>query len=123
VKELEEQLASLTLEHEEEVASYSRLWDQLNSLGQQFHTFLTRPQYIVPFLQPGRLVKVRNIKYLNHCYGSGSGLEPDSVTLWIRIRIGYRGKKINWKLVWYRYFLVIFNFTTERYRYKIAITT
>jgi hypothetical protein len=61
VKELEERLSGLAVTNEEEVESYSRLWDQLASLGQQFHSFLTRPQYIVPFLQPGRLVKVQNM--------------------------------------------------------------
>ena len=66
VKELEERLAGMTVENEEEVASYSRLWDQLTGLGQQFHSFLTRPQYIVPFLQPGRLVKVsRDVRQQN----------------------------------------------------------
>jgi len=61
VKELETKLASMKIQGEEEVASYGRLRDQLTSLGQEFHSFLTKPQYVVPFLQPGRLVKIKNI--------------------------------------------------------------
>jgi len=60
VKELEEKVASMTVPMEEEVSSYARLRDQLTSLGQEFHTWLTKPQYIVPFLQPGRLVRVKS---------------------------------------------------------------
>jgi len=60
VKELEEKVASITVPMEEEVSSYARLRDQLSSLGQEFHTWLTKPQYIVPFLQPGRLVRVKS---------------------------------------------------------------
>jgi len=60
VKELEEKVASITVPMEEEVSSYARLRDQLSTLGQEFHTWLTKPQYIVPFLQPGRLVRVKS---------------------------------------------------------------
>jgi ATP-dependent RNA helicase DOB1 len=75
VKELEERLSGLRVRNEEEVESYSRLWDQLASLSQQFHAFLTRPQYIVPFLQPGRLVKVP--------YRTGSSVADPNVFLLI----------------------------------------
>lgn len=60
VKELEEKVASMTVPMEDEVSSYARLRDQLTSLGQEFHTWLTKPMYIVPFLQPGRLVRVKS---------------------------------------------------------------
>merc|ERR1711892_1548 len=50
----------LNLLRVEEVNSYARLRDQLTTLGQEFHTWLTKPQYIVPFLQPGRLVRVNS---------------------------------------------------------------
>ena len=43
-----------------EVSSYSRLRDQLTNLGREFHSWLTKPQYIAPFLQPGRLVKIKS---------------------------------------------------------------
>ena len=60
VKELEEKIASMTVPMVEEVSSYGRLRDQMTSLWQVFHTWLTKPQYIVPFLQPGRLARVRS---------------------------------------------------------------
>ena len=43
-----------------EVSSYSRLRDQLTNLGREFHSWLTKPQYIAPFLQPGRLVRIKS---------------------------------------------------------------
>jgi hypothetical protein len=57
--------------------------------------------------------------------GCGSGLDPDSVTLWIRIRIGNPDPGIRkliklvekWKTVLFSYF---FSFTTGSY--KIAKT-
>jgi hypothetical protein len=51
--------------------------------------------------------------------GSGSGLDPDSATLWIRIRIGNpdprsgsRGKKFQWKNALFSYLKK--NFTTKK---------
>ena len=60
VKKLEGQVATMVVENEDEVASYSRLRDQLTKLGEEFHGFLTDPQYIVRFMNAGRLVKVKN---------------------------------------------------------------
>jgi hypothetical protein len=61
--------------------------------------------------------------------GSGSGLDPDSVTLWIRIHtgnpdpgFGSRGKKIKkfqWKTALFSYF---FKKMQQLKRYKIALT-
>ena len=60
VKSLEESVALCTIEDEAEVASYYRLRDQLQNLGIEFHSWLVKPQYLVPFLQPGRLVSVKH---------------------------------------------------------------
>ena len=60
MKKLEEQVAGMSVEKEEEVASYVRLRDQLTKLGEEFHGFLTDPQYIVRFMNAGRLIKVKN---------------------------------------------------------------
>ena len=51
VKDLEERMGGLRIPMEEEVTSYARLRDQLASLGTEFHSWLTKPQYVVPFLQ------------------------------------------------------------------------
>lgn len=41
------------------ITSYHHIREQLDSLGKKYHEFYTNPQYIVPFLQPGRMVKVK----------------------------------------------------------------
>ena len=45
------QMGGMRIPMEEEVTSYARLRDQLSSLGTEFHSWLTKPQYVVPFLQ------------------------------------------------------------------------
>ena len=60
VKSLEERVALSIIQDEPEVASYYRLRDQLQNLGIEFHSWLVKPQYLVPFLQPGRLVSVKH---------------------------------------------------------------
>ena len=60
VKKLEEKVSGIKVELEDEVSSYSRLRDQLTSLGKEFHSWLTKAQYIAPFLQPGRLVRIKS---------------------------------------------------------------
>lgn len=45
--------------NEDQVASYYKLRQQLDNLGKDLLTFIQKPQYLLPFLQPGRLVKVR----------------------------------------------------------------
>merc|ERR1719412_3461202 len=60
VKELEERVAGMIIPMEEETRGYARLRDQLTGLSTEFHGWLVKPQYIVPFLQPGRLVRVRS---------------------------------------------------------------
>ena len=44
---------------EQEVTGYARLRQQLVSMSAEFHSWLTKPQYIVPFMQTGRLVRVK----------------------------------------------------------------
>jgi len=61
MKELQEKVNGMYVEKEEEVASYVRLLDQLTKLGEEFHAFLTDPKYIVRFMNPGRLIKVKNV--------------------------------------------------------------
>ena len=46
--------------NEEEVSSYHRLREQLHDLGKQFQTWLVKPQFAVPFMQPGRLVSIKH---------------------------------------------------------------
>ncbi|XP_020281762.1 superkiller viralicidic activity 2-like 2 [Pseudomyrmex gracilis] len=60
VKELCDAYNVVTVERYDEISSYHDIREQLNRLTEQFRSFLTRPEYLVPFLQPGRLVKVKN---------------------------------------------------------------
>lgn len=46
--------------NEENIASYYQIRDQLDNLGKQFRKFITTPVFLVPFLQPGRLIKIQN---------------------------------------------------------------
>ncbi|VDQ15621.1 unnamed protein product [Trichobilharzia regenti] len=48
----------MAVEDEESVESYHQIKSCLNDLVSQQWQYIRRPQYIVPFLQPGRLVQV-----------------------------------------------------------------
>ena len=53
-----EQCNSFQIESEVQIASYYNIRQQLDRLGLQFRSYLTKSNYLIPFLQPGRLVKV-----------------------------------------------------------------
>ncbi|QQP38558.1 Superkiller viralicidic activity 2like 2like, partial [Caligus rogercresseyi] len=59
-KALEEKLEAVKIVDEEEISSYYCLKEQLKSLSNEFHDWLVKPQYVVPFLQAGRLVSVKH---------------------------------------------------------------
>lgn len=63
VKSLQKEHDKIIIVKEQQIASYFLIRQQLEQLGKQFHTYLTKPQYIIPFLQPGRLVKVSYTKF------------------------------------------------------------
>lgn len=48
----------MIIENEVQIANYYNIRQELESLGGQFRTYITKPQYLIPFLQPGRLLKV-----------------------------------------------------------------
>jgi ATP-dependent RNA helicase DOB1 len=58
VRSSRDALDQLHVPRENQVATYYNIREELKALSKQFQTYLTKPQYIVPFLQPGRLVKV-----------------------------------------------------------------
>lgn len=67
LKDTEEKYNKLTVENEDSVASYYKIRQQLDNLGKELLTFIQKPQYILPFLQPGRLVQVRLVvEYRNY---------------------------------------------------------
>ena len=51
---------ALTIPRESEVESYYKIKTTIENLKTERQSFMTRPNYIMPFLQPGRLVQVKN---------------------------------------------------------------
>ena len=60
MRDLEKKVSEMHISNEEEVSSYHRLREQLHELGKQFQTWLVKPQFAVPFMQPGRLVSIKH---------------------------------------------------------------
>ena len=50
----------MSIENEDEVASYYKLGELISGLSRELTSWLVKPQYLVPFLQPGRLVSVKH---------------------------------------------------------------
>uniref|UniRef100_A0A1B0GC66 Uncharacterized protein n=1 Tax=Glossina morsitans morsitans TaxID=37546 RepID=A0A1B0GC66_GLOMM len=60
VKEKQQELDKFRIKEEHSVVSYHHIRTQLDSLGKEFRKWITKPEYLVPYLQPGRLIKVQN---------------------------------------------------------------
>uniref|UniRef100_A0A3B5QET1 Exosome RNA helicase MTR4 n=1 Tax=Xiphophorus maculatus TaxID=8083 RepID=A0A3B5QET1_XIPMA len=60
IKKLEEQYHTIEIPNEESVITYFKIRQQLAKLGKEIQEFIHKPKYCLPFLQPGRLVKVKN---------------------------------------------------------------
>ncbi|XP_060916754.1 exosome RNA helicase MTR4 [Labrus mixtus] len=60
IKKYEEQYHSIEIPNEEGVVTYFKIRQQLAKLGKEIQEFTHKPKYCLPFLQPGRLVKVKN---------------------------------------------------------------
>lgn len=59
VKDKQAEYDSVAVDQEHSIASYSHIRQQLDTLGEQFRSFITQPEYLKPFLQPGRLIKIK----------------------------------------------------------------
>lgn len=59
VQKKQNEVNAVKIPMETSIASYYHIRDQLDSLGKEFRSFITNPTYLVPFLQPGRMVKVQ----------------------------------------------------------------
>ncbi|XP_043471399.1 exosome RNA helicase MTR4 [Leptopilina heterotoma] len=62
VKKLQVEYDAMVLEKYDSLSTYHDIREQLDRLSTEFRTFLTNPTYLLPFLQPGRMVKVKNEK-------------------------------------------------------------
>uniref|UniRef100_A0A8C3AZ63 Exosome RNA helicase MTR4 n=1 Tax=Cyclopterus lumpus TaxID=8103 RepID=A0A8C3AZ63_CYCLU len=60
MKKYEEQYHKIEIPNEESVFTYYKIRQQLAKLGNEIQEFIHKPKYCLPFLQPGRLVKVKN---------------------------------------------------------------
>ena len=49
---------AVTIDRYNHISSYHDIREQLERLSTEFRSFLTKPEYLLPFLQPGRLLKV-----------------------------------------------------------------
>jgi len=58
VKKLSLEKNKIVINNEFDVRSYFLIRQQLEDLGKQYHSFITDPKNLVPFCNPGRLVKV-----------------------------------------------------------------
>lgn len=58
VTELSVQKNKMVIKNEFDVRSYFLIRQQLEDLAKQYHSFITTPKNLVPFCNPGRLIKV-----------------------------------------------------------------
>ncbi|KAH8393685.1 hypothetical protein KR200_009714 [Drosophila serrata] len=58
VKKKTQELNKMNIKDEHNIASYHHIRSELDLRGKQFRQWITKPNYLLPFLQPGRLVKV-----------------------------------------------------------------
>ena len=60
LKKLELKYNSFEIKNEEQIASYYKIKQQLQNLNKELLSFIQKPMYVLPFLQPGRLIRVKN---------------------------------------------------------------
>lgn len=58
IKTLQEKHSSIEIENEDDVDVYYKIKKQLAVLTEEYRTYIIQPEYCVPFLQTGRLIKV-----------------------------------------------------------------
>eukprot|EP00064_Thunnus_orientalis_P003132 superscaffoldBa00000248_g3141 len=90
IKKLEEQYHAIEIPNEESVVTYFKIRQQLAKLGKEIQEFVHKPKYCLPFLQPGRLVKVKNEDadfgwgvVVNFCKKSNVKTSTDSEPLYV----------------------------------------
>ena len=60
MKKIEFQRNMIQIQNEDSVTSYYKIRQQLKKLTQEMLQFIHQPKYVLPFLQPGRLVAVKS---------------------------------------------------------------
>lgn len=59
INELQQTIETLYIENESAIASYYYINENLKDMSKQFQNWITKPEFLIPFLQPGRLVKIK----------------------------------------------------------------
>ncbi|XP_001600961.1 exosome RNA helicase MTR4 [Nasonia vitripennis] len=62
VKTLQNEYDEIQFDKYTLMSAYHDIREQLDRLSLDFRAFLTKPEYLLPFLQPGRMIKVKNEK-------------------------------------------------------------
>ena len=60
VKDLEDKRDAIVIESEDSITNYYKLRQQISKLEKEMQQYITKPIFCIPFLQPGRLVKVEH---------------------------------------------------------------
>lgn len=58
MQKLEEMYNNIEIPNEDSVVTYYKIRQQLAKLAKEIEEYVHKPKYCLPFLQPGRLVKV-----------------------------------------------------------------
>jgi len=82
--ELEQKKVNMEIENEQEIKGYYDLRQNLTGYGNDMRAVITHPQYLLKFLQPGRLVRV---KYKDYDFGWGA------VVNFVKVRPGRTQKE------------------------------
>ncbi|XP_008546957.1 exosome RNA helicase MTR4 [Microplitis demolitor] len=64
VKELQQLYDDIVVDKFNQIASYHDIRLQLDRLKVDYRNFITKVEYILKFLQPGRMVKIKNVNHL-----------------------------------------------------------
>ncbi|KAJ4920597.1 hypothetical protein JOQ06_024592 [Pogonophryne albipinna] len=90
IEKYEAQYNSIEIPNEEGVVTYFKIRQQLAKLAKEIQEFTHKPKYCLPFLQPGRLVKVKNDDadfgwgvVVNFCKKSNVKSSTDSEPLYV----------------------------------------
>ncbi|XP_023235341.1 superkiller viralicidic activity 2-like 2 [Centruroides sculpturatus] len=60
LKVLQKEHDEIKIPRESEIGTYYKIRQQLGNLSKEFQEYLIKPQYCVPFMQPGRMIQVKN---------------------------------------------------------------
>lgn len=70
MKELSIEKNKIEIKNEFDVRSYFLIRQQLEDLAKQYHSFIINPKNLIPFCNPGRLIRVGKFifKLRRYCY-------------------------------------------------------